>query len=60
MPQKKNYLAFDTVRQEMLMVRLREIGVDGANLRVLTNLYWGQKTLVRTEDDRNGWTEITR
>ena len=52
--------AFDTVRHEMLMERLRQIGVDAADLRVITNLYWGQRALVRIGDDRSGWTEIQR
>ena len=35
--------AFDTARHEMLMDRMREIGVDAVDLRVLTNLYRGKK-----------------
>ena len=34
--------------------------VDLADLRVLTDLYWEQKAVVRIEDDRNGWVEIQR
>ena len=52
--------SFDTVRHEILMDRLREIGVDEADLRVFTNLHCGQKALVRIGDDRSAWTEILR
>ena len=52
--------AFYTVWHEMLIDRLREIGVDAANLRALTSLYQGQKTLVGIGYDRSGLTEIRR
>ena len=52
--------AFDTVRHEVMIERLRILGVDAADLRVLTNLYWGQKAVVRIGEDRSGWTEIQR
>ena len=50
--------AFDTVRHELMVERLRRMGVDAADFRVLTNLYWGQKAVVRIGDDRSGWIEI--
>ena len=52
--------AFDGVKLGLLAERLRELGVDLADLRVLTDLYWEQKAVVRIEDDRSGWTEIQR
>ena len=32
---------FDTVRNELLMDRMKSMGVDDADLGVLCNLYWG-------------------
>ena len=52
--------AFDTVRHDLMVERLRELGVEEADLRVLSNLYWGQKATVRIGDDKSGWTEIQR
>ena len=52
--------AFDTVRHEQMAEGLRRMGVDAADLRLLTNLYWGQKAVVRVEDDRSGWIQIQR
>ena len=52
--------AFDTVRHELMMERLRGLGVDAADLRVFTNLYWGQKAVVKIGEDRSEWTEIQR
>ena len=52
--------AFDTVRHEIMIETLRRLGVDAADLRVLTNLYWGQRAVVRIGEDRSGWTEIQR
>ena len=40
--------AFDTVRHNQL-VMLKEIGIDG-KIRVVTNLYWNQKTAVRARN----------
>ena len=52
--------AFDTVRHELLMERLKSVGVDAADLRVLCNLFWGQKSVVRMGDERSEWTDIQR
>ena len=43
-----------------MMERLRILRVDAADRRVLTNLYWGQKAVVKIGDDRSEWTEIQR
>ena len=51
---------FDRVKHGLMTERLRELGIDLANLRVLTDLYWEQKAVVGIEDDRSGWTEIQR
>ena len=34
--------AFDMVRHEVLVERLRGLGIDVADLMLITNLYWGQ------------------
>ena len=52
--------AFDTVRQATMIEKLGELGVDATDLRVLTNLYWGQRAVVRIGEERSGWTEMQR
>ena len=42
--------AFDTVRYNQLVDMLKEIGIDGKDLRVVTNLYWNKKAAVRVRD----------
>lgn len=37
--------AFDTVRHEVLVEILGRLGVDGADYRLMTNLYWGQRVI---------------
>ena len=44
--------ALDTVRHEKLVNRLVRYGVDGAELRLLKELYWGQRTTVRVGDEK--------
>ena len=46
--------AFDRVKHGLMVERLRELGVDLADLRVLNDLYWEQKAVMRIEDDRSG------
>ena len=43
--------AFDTMQHEELSRMLREIGVDGKDIRPIVNLYWGQKAAVRVENE---------
>ena len=52
--------AFDRVRHEQMTERLMELGVDMADLRVLTDLYWEQKAVVRIGEDKSEWTRIER
>ena len=44
---------FDTLRHETIMERLRRLGIVEADLRVLANLLWGQKTFVGIGEDIN-------
>ena len=52
--------AFDTVRHATVIEKLRRLGVDAADLRVLNNLYWVQSAVVIIGEDRIGWVEIQR
>ena len=52
--------AFDRVRHELLIDRLRRIGADEADVRLLTNLYWEQKAVVKIGDDRSDWIKIEK
>ena len=65
--QRKVYLcfvdfqkAFDTVDHEMIIEMLKEIGIDGKDLRLITNLYWEQRAAVRIGMGRSEWVDITR
>ena len=51
---------FDMVRNERLVRRLVKLGIDAADLRVLMNLYWDQKAVVKIGDVRSGLTETRR
>ena len=48
--------AFDRVRHELLIDRLRRIGADDADVRLLTNLYWEQKAVVKMRLGMTGAT----
>ena len=52
--------AFDRVRRELLIDRLRRIGAVEADVRLLTNLYWEQKAVVKIGDDRSDWIKIEK
>ena len=43
-----------------MIEKLRRVGVDAADLRVQTHLYWEQRAVVRIGEDRSGWAEIER
>lgn len=47
--------AFDTVKHDYLIETLKRYGVDGRDLRLLTQLYWEQKAVVRVGDDVSEW-----
>ena len=52
--------AFDTVRHEILVEKLRRLNVEDADIRVMSNLYWNQKAVVRIEEDKSNWVNIER
>ena len=37
---------------------LRDIHLDGRDLRLIQNLYWNQKAAVKVEDELSEWQEI--
>ena len=52
--------AFDRVKHENLIDCLKEIGLDGKDIRVITNLYWHQKAAIRVDSDISDYTSIQR
>lgn len=42
------------------MGEIKMLGVDPADIRVMTNLYWGQRAVVRIENDKSDWIKIER
>ena len=52
--------AFDKVKHEEILKLLRDIHLDGRDLRLIQNLYWNQKAAVRVGDELSDWQEIRR
>ena len=52
--------AFDKVKHEEMLKLLRDINVDGKDLRLIQNLYWKQKAAVRVGEELSEWQEIRR
>ena len=50
--------AFDTVRHEPLIDRLKAIDVDSPDVQLLANLYWKQKEAVRHNGEISEWMSI--
>lgn len=42
--------AFDTLKHEKMIKALKDINIDGKNIRLITNLYWNQRASVCFED----------
>ena len=38
---------FDSVKHDLLVETLRRFGVDGADITIITKLYWEQRVVVR-------------
>lgn len=49
--------AFDTVKHNCLINILKEIRVDGKNVRLIAKLYWDQKA-VRVDGEKTDWIQI--
>ena len=52
--------AFDKVRHEKLFGILKDLEVDGKDLRLIKNLYWRQKAGVRVGEEVSMWQDIKR
>jgi len=52
--------AFDRIHHDHLIKCLDQIGMDGKDLKVLTNLYWQQKACIRIEEETSKQIEIKR
>ena len=52
--------AFDRVTHELLMQCLREIGVDGTDIKITRNLYWDQTASVRIMNELSDEIRIQR
>ena len=52
--------AFDKVRHVDLMEILKNLMLDGKDLRVIQNLYWNQRAAVRIANDKSSWQDIRR
>ena len=48
------------VGHEVLVERLRGLGIDVADLTLITNLYWGQRAVLKVGDDKSEWVDIKR
>ena len=48
------------VRHEDLIRILQGIGLDDKDIRLLSNLYWDQKSAVKIEDVKTEWVDIRR
>ena len=52
--------AFETIRQEEMIDVLKEIGLDGKDVRMINNLYWELKAAIRIKNKNTEWVEIQR
>ena len=52
--------AFDRVHHVQLIKCLEKIGIDGKDIRIIANLYWHQKAVIRVDNDLSPFTAIQR
>ena len=52
--------AFDRVKHIEIMKDLQEVGINGKDIRVLTNLYWEQMAAISIDGEISEWTYIKR
>ena len=52
--------AFDRVHHSELIQCLEKIGIDGRDIRIITNLYWHKKAAIRIEDQLSPLIPIKR
>ena len=46
--------AFDRVNHESMIKCLKDIGLNGKDIRLIVNLYWTQKAYIQLEQDLSG------
>ena len=52
--------AFDKVKHDELFKILENLDIDGKDLRIIRNLYWGQTAAVRVDNECSDFREIKR
>ena len=52
--------AVDRVKHIEIMKDLKEIGINGKDIRVIKNLYWEQMAAISIDDELSEWTHIKR
>ena len=52
--------AFDRVHHDQLIQCLERIGIDGKDIRIITNLYWHQKAAIRVQNQLSPLIPIQR
>ena len=50
--------AFDKVKHENLLEILKNLMLDGKDIRIIKNLYWNQRAAVRVAGERSDWQDI--
>ncbi|GFS24332.1 RNA-directed DNA polymerase from mobile element jockey-like [Elysia marginata] len=50
--------AFDRVRHEEIITILQQLNIDGKDLRIIKNIYWEQKAVVRVEEETSNFQNI--
>ena len=52
--------AFDKVRHNLLLNMLKQIGIDAKDYRIIHNLFFQQKAVVKLIEDLSHWIGINR
>uniref|UniRef100_A0A8D8Y176 Craniofacial development protein 2 n=3 Tax=Cacopsylla melanoneura TaxID=428564 RepID=A0A8D8Y176_9HEMI len=52
--------AFDRVKHEKMIEILKKTGIDGKDLKIISNLYWHQTASLKIEDENTDEVEILR
>ena len=52
--------AFDRAKHDELFKQVKQLRLDGKELRLIKNMYWKQKVAVRVDNDTNSFQKIKR
>ena len=52
--------AFDTVKHDCLIEVMKKYGIDQADIRMMAELYWKQRAVVRVGEEVSEWINIKR